>query len=79
MPLVHVHGLLPFMVSPLSGVNACTDGTGDTNDSQTEIVPSDGTNRCRYNCRATARRQLNKATSPFLMSRRSFVSLPPVA
>jgi hypothetical protein len=37
------------MVSPLSRVNACTDGTGDMNDFQIEIVPSDGTNRCRYN------------------------------
>jgi hypothetical protein len=46
---VHVHGLLPFMVSPLGRVNACTDGTGDMNDFQIEIVPSDGTNRCRYN------------------------------
>jgi hypothetical protein len=79
MPLVHFHGLLPFMVSPLSGLNACTDGTGDTNDSQIEIVPSDSTKRCHYNCRATARWQLNKATSPVLMSRCSSTSLPPVA
>jgi hypothetical protein len=34
---VHVHGLLPFMVSPLSRVNACTDGTGDMNDFQIAV------------------------------------------